>query len=109
MNHLSDILQKFSFLEEHLVFVDEPLEGFLRSIDSQELFAFRITIVIPDLLWHWILIPVSSSELTIDEIFANAKNVTPERWISIVEDRRCEESHLSMKWLGRSHRLPPRV
>jgi hypothetical protein len=102
-----DISEQFSFLDEQLVYVDAPLEGFLRSSKTGDLFAFRCSGIIGSWLWHWVLLPVSSIEPTVKEVFASARTTPPKRWLSIVEDRRGEEPQLYAAWLtGDVHELP---
>ena len=90
-----DITDHFSFVNEHLVYTDAPWEGFLRSSATGELFAFRTSEIIAGLLWHWSLLPVSSVEETVGQVFSAAQTDPPQKWISIVEDRRGTEPQLS--------------
>ena len=102
-----DISDEFSFLDQQLVYVDAPLEGFLRSSKTGDLFAFRCSGIIRNWLWHWVLLPISSTETTVKEVFASARTTPPERWLSIVEDRRGEEPRLHAAWLtGGVHEVP---
>lgn len=99
-----DITDEFSFLDEHLEYHDGPLEGFLRSSSTGDLFAFRISFIIADRLWHWVLLPVSSTETGLEKIFTAARTAPPDRWLSIVEDRRRGDPQLSAVWMtGRIH------
>jgi len=65
MRRTTDITDRFVFLEEYLVYVDEPLEGVVRSKDTGDLFVFRSLAIVPKLLWHWVLIPVDSADADI--------------------------------------------
>ncbi|XXF77086.1 hypothetical protein P2318_29135 [Myxococcaceae bacterium GXIMD 01537] len=99
---------RFELLEEHLVYVDAPLEGFLRAIRKKELFAFRCRAVVPGCLWHWVLIPVSSLSASIDAAFEAAR-ATPKDWLSIVEDLRREPARLWATWMTSRQALPDDV
>ena len=99
MQRMTDIADCFLLLEDHLVYVDAPLEGVAQSKDSGDLFVFRTLAVIPDLLWHWVLIPVDSPDVDIGQIFRAATAQPPVRWMSIVEDRRDGDSRLSAVWI----------
>lgn len=95
----TDISDHFDFVElDKLVYIDFPLEGFLRD-KSGDLFAFQCTAIIPHRLWHWTLVPTSSTEQSVDHIFQTAKAVCPVRWISIVEDRRDDPPRLDARWI----------
>jgi len=94
-----DILDEFEFLEEQLVYVDAPIEGFLRALKTGELFAFRCTQIVPGCLWHWVLLPASPSHVTVEAVFSAVRVAWPKEWISIVEDRRGEEPQLVVAWM----------
>lgn len=99
-----DITDHFSFLDEGLVYADAPYEGFLRSSATGELYAFRTVEILADVLWHWSLIPVSSIETTVEQVFASAQSDPPRKWMSIVEDRRGTEPQLYAAWLSSGFR-----
>jgi hypothetical protein len=102
----NDISEHFDFIEDKLVYVDAPLQGLLRA-KTGELFAFRCTAVVRGCLWHWVLLPVASSEAIVDDTFERARQAPPERWVSIVEDRRGGESRVAAAELaGRKHEIP---
>lgn len=101
----NDITDRFDFVEETLVYVDAPLEGHLRA-KSGELFAFRCASIVDGALWHWVLIPVGSLGVTAADAFASARQHPTARWLSIVEDRRSEPSHLAAVWMEEPHRIP---
>lgn len=103
-----DITDGFTILDERLVYVDSPLEGFLRALDTSELFVFRCSNIVPDLVWHWFVLPAGSIESEVEALFAAARTNPPNRWMSIIEDRRGEKPRLYAAWLtGKS--LPPQV
>lgn len=80
---------KLEFLNEHLSYHDAPIEGFVRAEDKQ-LYAFRTFVIIRDKLWHWLLVPVQSTEISAEAVMDAAIRQPPERWISIIEDLRTE-------------------
>ena len=81
----SDITDRYELLEEDLVYVDAPLEGFLRRRSDGALFAFRCRQLLGSLVFHWTLVPVDSTDADVSETFGRAATTS---WISIVEDRR---------------------
>src|SRR6187401_2387896 len=99
MEPWTDISDGFVVLENELVFVNEPLEGFLRSKDSGALFAFRSIEIVPELLWHWFLIPTTSTADSVTHTFTAAGSTPPARWMSIIEDRRRGQPKLSLEWI----------
>jgi hypothetical protein len=102
-----DISEQFAFLDEHLVYVDAPLEGFVRALRSGALFAFRCTPIVPGAAWHWVLLPASSTDDTVDAVFAAARISAPAKWLSIIEDRRGNDPQLHASWIsGETHSLP---
>jgi hypothetical protein len=106
----ADISEQFSFLEEQLVYVDAPLEGFVRSFKTGELFVFRSTPIVAELVWHWVLLPIASTDVTVKSAFDAARAMPPEHWLSVIEDRRGEEPRLYAASLASSvHRLPKSV
>jgi hypothetical protein len=105
---MSDISDQFEFLSELLAYHDGPIEGFLREKDSQQLFAFRVSFVIPDLLWHWVLIPAASTADGVASAFSRPA-ATRGRWMSIVEDRRGGEPRLLAEWIEDGSRVPVEV
>jgi hypothetical protein len=106
MEYSTDITENFDILDEYPIFVDEPLEGFLCSKNSGDLFAFRSFTLIPELLWHWVLIPVASVSANVKDAFASAASTPPDRWMSIVEDRRGGQPQLSAAWMEGRRPLP---
>jgi len=102
----SDVSEQFEFIEEKLVYVDAPLEGIVRA-KTGGLFAFRCSPIVTGYLWHWVLLPVESAEASIDETFAKVKEAPPDRWISIVEDRRGDQPRVAVGRLdGGVHPIP---
>jgi hypothetical protein len=109
LEHWTDITQHFDFIEESLVYVDSPLEGHLRAKDG-ELFAFRCQAIIEQTLWHWVLLPIASTEVGVDDAFKNAINSPPQHWLSLVEDRRGPTPTITAAMLATSsHPLPRAV
>jgi len=107
--HLSDyanILERFEFIDETLVYVDAPLEGVVRD-KTGGLFAFRCSAIVHGYLWHWVLLPVASSAASIEDTFEAARAAPPEAWISVVEDRRAGQPRVTVVLLdGRVHPIP---
>jgi len=101
----NDITDRFDFVEQTLVYVDAPLEGHLRA-KSGELFAFRCTSIVDGALWHWVLMPVDSIEVTAADACARARQDPALSWLSIVEDRRSEPRRLAAVWMTGQHRIP---
>ncbi len=95
-----DISAAFAILDEHLVYIDAPIEGFLRALSTGELFAFRCNELVKGALWFWTLLPVASTKGTVQEVFSLACSTPAPRWLSIVEDRRGAENRLSPAWLS---------
>jgi hypothetical protein len=93
-----NITDHFSFVEDQLDYADAPLEGFLRSIGG-DLYAFRVSGIIEDLLWHWLVLPVPSLGHSVDQIFLAAETDPPKNWLSIVENLRGSEPRLYAAWL----------
>lgn len=86
--------ERFVFLDRQLVYVDAPFEGLVRSLEGDRVFAFRTESIVMNLVWHWVLLPVSSSEVEVAAAFELAETSPPHEWISIVEDRRGEAPRL---------------
>ena len=103
----ADVTQAFELLDEELVYVDQPLQGYLRSREDGRLFAFRADIVVPDLVWHWTLIPKAAEACSVDECFSLAQRRPPAVWISVLEDRRSGPPLLRAVWLDGSRRAMP--
>lgn len=67
-----DLTDRFEVSEENLVYIDGPFEGFLKEKPTGALFAFRCVPVIPDLVWLWVLIDVTTFG-DVGEVFDEAK------------------------------------
>lgn len=102
-----DISDRFELIDEHLVYMDAPLEGYLKVRETGETFAFRCSPIVPGCLWHWVLLPSKSSKLDAKTVFENIWSAPPARWISVVEDRRGETPQLYAAELAWAHQ-PPR-
>jgi len=106
MEILTDVSEQFEFVDDTLVYVDAPIEGVVRS-KTGELFAFRCSTIVTGILWHWVLVPVASSEVSIAATFDEARKAAPPEWISIVEDRRGDSARVAMcRLVGGVHRVP---
>lgn len=81
-----DITQCFEFLEDKLVYVDAPLEGFLRSARG-DVFAFRCRELASEDAWEWVLVLTQGTASTVAEIFRVAKKHAPTTWLTIRESR----------------------
>lgn len=101
-----DISEKFVFVDEHLVYVDSPLEGYLRDKRTGEIFAFRCTEIVPERVWHWVLLPAVSAGLMVEAVFSAARATPPHEWISVIEDRRGPKARLSAALLSGERTLP---
>jgi hypothetical protein len=103
----TDILDRFEQLDEHLVYVDGPLEGYLRERASGDLFAFYRVEVVASVVWHWVLVSVASPSVPAADVFAAVRRGSPERWMSILEDHRAERVRLSAAWISSAtHPIP---
>ena len=102
-----DISDQFEFLKEQLIYVDAPLEGFVRAKNSGDPFAFRCVPAVRGCLWHWVLVPVHSTKESVARTFEKARTAPPHQWISILEDRRGDEPQLGAVWLtGSEYEIP---
>ncbi|HUJ62993.1 MAG TPA: hypothetical protein VLX92_31030, partial [Kofleriaceae bacterium] len=79
---------------EHFIYNDGPLEGYAVS-DTGEHFAFSCLEILSGMLWHWTLIPVTSTSKPVSDIVEAARSSPPEFWVSILEDNRDETPHVS--------------
>jgi hypothetical protein len=93
-----DITDEFEFIDEFLLYVDEPFEGYLRSVRDQSLVAFVRQMVVPRLVWHWSLIPVQECVRPAREALDQTSPLST--WLSIVEDRRGPSPTLSAAWVS---------
>lgn len=100
----SDICEHFEFIEEKLVYMDAPLEGFLRA-RTGELFAFRCAAIVAGCLWHWVLLPVEAVGC-VKDVFEAARTLPPKEWVSIVEDRRDQPRLSAARLTGGVHEIP---
>jgi len=107
MDTLSDITERFRFVEESLVYVDAPLEGFLVDVASGARYAFRSREIVAKTLWHWVLLPVGEAQLTVEDVFASAKATPPPRWLSVLEDRREGAPKLALAEMSGEKTPPP--
>lgn len=82
------LFEKLEFISDHMVYSDAPMLGFVKS-DSR-LFAFRCFTLVRDRLWHWILVPVSSMDVSPRSVIDDAIEHPPPLWVSIVEDYRTD-------------------
>jgi hypothetical protein len=87
---------RFDTLDAGLVYVDGPLEGFVRERATARLYAFRVTPIIEDRLWHWTLLPANSEADVISKIFLEATARRPSHWISLLEDRRGKPASVTL-------------
>jgi hypothetical protein len=84
----ADFDERFEICEEHLDYVDAPLQGFVRSRASGERYAFRRTMIIAHHLWHWVLLGSLQDGVSPEVAFDAALAAPPQYWISVIEDRR---------------------
>lgn len=80
--------EKLEFINEKTVYIDAPILGFVKS--DERLFAFRCFPIIKDKLWHWILVPVPSMDVSAEIVIDNAMESPPPLWVSIIEDSRTD-------------------
>ena len=85
---MADITERFRFVEESLVYVDGPIEGFVVHLESGVRYAFRTREMVANQLCCWILLPVAEGPMTVDEVFASARANPPAQWLRGIEDRR---------------------
>lgn len=103
---IATLEDRFELLETGLVYVDAPLEGFVREKETAEFFAFRVTTIVADCLWHWTLVPVDTLSSPVRAAFTVTEELSP-RWISIIEDRRGEPPSLSVvRFTEGAQRIP---
>lgn len=88
------IEDRFELLDDGLVYVDVPIEGFVRARENTQLFAFRVTMIVPGRLWHWTLLPVDTLSIPVGAAFAGA--AAGGQWTSLVEDRRGDPPSVSV-------------
>lgn len=84
-----DFLSDFEFDEESLVYVDAPLEGWLRHRSTGDWFAFRTVELLGKALVHWCLVPYERPQERwrlpeIDRVLHEHRT----EWISVLEDGR---------------------
>lgn len=82
----------FDVLDKHLIYVDAPLEGFVTSHVTGQIFAFRCIELLPDMVWHWVLVPVVDNDLAAEAALESARSSPPCQWLSVLEDRRTGRS-----------------
>lgn len=82
----ADISEHFEVVHESVVYVDSPIEGLLRS-RTGDTYAFRCFTIAEGRLWHWTLLPCEPGDNPA-QVFRSAAAFPPERWTSILEDRR---------------------
>ncbi|MBA3398072.1 MAG: hypothetical protein H0T89_35935 [Deltaproteobacteria bacterium] len=102
MDVFGDITDRFEFDNDLLVYVDAPLEGVAIELTTSRRFAFSVFAIVPDQLWHWVLVPEQFGFLVLrskprapDDMWRTV-NFTELEWLSVVEDAREEPSRLSM-------------
>ncbi len=92
----SDFLADYEFDEERLVYVDAPLQGWLKHRTTQEWFAFDVEVLIPHRLWHWRCVPFDRQAEDpvpeVEAVFAGHSGA----WLSVLEDARGD----SPRWHG---------
>jgi hypothetical protein len=88
METLADITERFRFVEETLIYVDAPVEGFVIHVASGARYAFRTREIVAKTVWHWVLLPVGDRQVTVNDVFASARANPPSQWLSVIEDRR---------------------
>lgn len=109
VNVINSIEDRFEVLEAGLVYVDAPLEGFVRERGTARLYAFRVTVMVEDRVWHWVLVPAEGERSTVSETFTVATQSGSVRWTSIIEDRRGIPSMVSMVTFDEGVALPRSV
>jgi hypothetical protein len=104
---LDDSLDFFDFIDETIIYVDAPLEGFVRSKNGV-LYAFRVFEIIPAYLWHWVLVPAQSTSEPVSSAFFRAPG-PDDKWLSILEDRRGEMPRITVAEFLRGRTPLPRT
>jgi hypothetical protein len=102
---IRDITDEYAFVNETLAYSDGPIEGYVRD-RTKSLYAFRCFPIVGRLLFHWSLVPVTSIARSVSDVFAEARTSPPERWISIVEDRRESDAELRVVVLSGAVAIP---
>jgi hypothetical protein len=100
----ADITDAFELLDEELVYVDGPIEGYARHQKTGRLYAFRCFEVLRDLVRHWILVPVASTEGSPAAALDASRDQHISGWYSVIEDLRSGTPSLTAFVLDR--RLP---
>lgn len=97
----ADITDAFELLDEELVYVDGPIEGYARHRETGRIYAFRCSEVLQDLVRHWILVPVASTEGSPAAALAASRGQHISGWYSVIEDLRSGTPSLAAFVLGR--------
>ena len=107
METLADITERFCFVEESLVYVDAPVEGFMVDVASGARYAFRSREIVAKTVWHWVLLPVGEGQVTVSDVFASARADPPSQWLSVIEDRREGAPKLELAEMTSKKTPPP--
>lgn len=104
---LADITDRFRFVEESLVYIDAPVEGFLVHIANGTRYAFRSREIVARSVWHWVLVPLGEGQVSVNDAFASATTGVPFNWLSIIEDRREGSSRCEVVEMSSEKTRPP--
>jgi hypothetical protein len=107
MEILADITARFRFVEESLIYVDAPLEGFVVDIANGTRYAFRCQEIVAKTVWHWVLLPAGDGQVRVKDVFASAKANPPSYWLSVIEDRREDLPRLELVEIASEKTRPP--
>ena len=72
-----ELLDKYSIVKETLPYLDAPVQGHMKNVETGEMFAFRCIEIIRGSLWHWVLVPVESTSDLVPERTPRAAPVWP--------------------------------
>jgi len=98
-----ELLDKYSIVKETLPYLDAPVQGHMKNVETGEMFAFRCIEIIRGSLWHWVLVPVESTSESPEAAMAKLKARRIENWVSIVEDKRGDLSRSVVVAVPSSH------
>ncbi|MDB4946732.1 MAG: hypothetical protein JWP97_6266 [Labilithrix sp.] len=107
METMKDITERFRFIDDVLVYVDSPVEGFVVHVSSGDRYAFRTLEIVEKSVWHWVLLPTDPLQLAVADVFTSARKNPPYQWVSIIEDRRDGVRRLQMVAMNGEITRPP--
>lgn len=85
-----DMSKLFDFEEERAEYLDGPISGWVRRREDGVWLAYDCQTIVPEKLWHWILVAADKGE-DHQRVLAEAAARTTGSWLSVVEDRRSSD------------------